>query len=47
MFRMTLWAEHLRTWEESFRYPGTLDTTARIKEMCWYDSLKYLPKVTV
>jgi len=41
MFRMTLWAEHLRTWEESFRYPGTLDTTARIKEMCWFNWQSY------
>ena len=35
MFRMSLWAEHLKTWEEQFRFPGTLDCTARVKEMCW------------
>ena len=27
MFRMSLWAEHLKTWEESFRFPGTLECT--------------------
>ena len=27
MFRMGLWAEHLKTWEESFRFPGTLECT--------------------
>ena len=35
MFRMQLWASHLQTWEESFRYPGTLETTQRVKEMSW------------
>ena len=35
MFRMQLWSAQLQTWEESFRYPGTLETTQRIKEMCW------------
>ena len=24
---MSLWAEHLKTWEESFRFPGTLECT--------------------
>ena len=24
---MGLWAEHLKTWEESFRFPGTLECT--------------------
>jgi len=41
MFRMSLWAEHLRTWEEGFRFPGTLDCTARVKEMCWYNWQSY------
>jgi len=41
MFRMSLWAEHLKTWEEQFRFPGTLDCTARIKEMCWYNWQSY------
>ena len=27
MFRMGLWAEHLKTWEEAFRFPGTLECT--------------------
>ena len=27
MFRMGLWAEHLKTWEETFRFPGTLECT--------------------
>ena len=35
MFRMSLWAAHLKTWEEIFRFPGTLDCTHRIKEMAW------------
>merc|ERR1719312_711451 len=37
MFRLCLWAEHLRTWEEGFRFPGTLDCTQRIKDMCWHN----------
>jgi len=41
MFRMSLWAEHLRTWEEQFRFPGTLDCTARVKEMSWYNWQSY------
>eukprot|EP00092_Neocalanus_flemingeri_P027266 GFUD01029568.1.p1 GENE.GFUD01029568.1~~GFUD01029568.1.p1 ORF type:complete len:832 (-),score=202.16 GFUD01029568.1:287-2782(-) len=41
MFRMSLWAEHLKTWEEQFRFPGTLDCTARIKEMCWFNWQSY------
>jgi len=32
VFRMKLWAEHLRHWEELFRVPGTLDCTRKIKE---------------
>ena len=35
MFRMQLWAAMTQTWEESFRFPGTLETTQRIKEMSW------------
>ena len=35
MFRMQLWASHLQTWEESFRYPGMLKTTQKIREMAW------------
>ena len=35
MFRMSLWAAHLKTWEEIFQFPGTLDCTHRIKEMAW------------
>ena len=27
MFRMGLWAEHLKTWEETFRFPGTRECT--------------------
>jgi len=41
MFRMSLWAEHLRTWEEIFRFPGTLDCTQRIKEMADYNWQSY------
>jgi len=41
MFRMSLWAEHLKTWEEVFRFPGTLDCTARVKEMCWFNWQSY------
>ena len=35
MFRMQLWSAMTQTWEESFRYPGTLETTQRMKEMSW------------
>lgn len=41
MYRMSLWAEHLKTWEEAFRFPGTLDCTARVKEMCWFNWQSY------
>lgn len=41
MFRMSLWAEHLKTWEEIFRFPGTLDCTQRVKEMCSYNWQSY------
>jgi len=41
MFRMGLWAQHLKTWEEIFRFPGTLDCAARVKEMCWYNWKSY------
>lgn len=41
MFRMGLWAEHLKTWEELFRFPGTLECTKRIKDMCWYNWQSY------
>lgn len=41
MFRMSLWAEHLKTWEEIFRFPGTLDCTQRVKEMCSYNWKSY------
>ena len=37
MFRMQLWSALLQTWEESFRYPGTLETTQRVKEMSWHN----------
>jgi len=41
MFRMSLWAAHLKTWEEIFRFPGTLDCTHRIKEMAWHNWQSY------
>merc|ERR1719342_974137 len=41
MFRMSLWAEHLRTWEEGFRFPGTLNCTKRVKELCWANWRSY------
>jgi len=41
MFRMGLWAEHLKTWEESFRFPGTLECTQRVKEMCDFNWKSY------
>jgi len=41
MFRLCLWAEHLRTWEEGFRFPGTLDCTHRVKEMCKHNWESY------
>merc|ERR1719445_955086 len=41
MFRMQLWASHLQTWEETFRYPGTLETTQRVKEMSWFNWQSY------
>jgi len=37
VFRMSLWAEHLRHWEETFRFPGTLLCARKIKEMCDYN----------
>jgi len=41
MFRMSLWAEHLKTWEDTFRFPGTLECTRRVKEMCSYNWKSY------
>jgi len=41
MFRMSLWAEHLKTWEEAFRFPGTLECTQRVKEMCNFNWQSY------
>ena len=41
MFRMSLWAEHLKTWEDTFRFPGTLECTRRVKEMCKYNWKSY------
>jgi phospholipase D1/2 len=41
MFRMSLWAEHLKTWEETFRFPGTLECTQRVKEMCHFNWKSY------
>jgi len=41
VFRMHLWAEHLKFWEESFRFPGTLATARKMKEMCDYNWEKY------
>ena len=41
MFRMGLWAEHLKTWEEVFRFPSTLECTQRVKEMCKYNWESY------
>ena len=41
MFRMSLWAEHLKTWEEVFRFPSTLECTQRVKEMCKYNWESY------
>jgi phospholipase D1/2 len=41
MFRMSLWAEHLKTWEEAFRFPGTLECTQRVKEMCDFNWKSY------
>merc|ERR1719187_1014863 len=37
MFRMSLWAEHLRTFADVFKFPGTLDCVTRVKEMTWYN----------
>jgi len=41
MFRMSLWAEHLKTWEEAFRFPGTLDCTHRVKAMAQHNWQSY------
>jgi len=41
MFRMGLWAEHLKTWEEAFRFPGTLECTQRVKEMASFNWQSY------
>ena len=41
MFRMSLWAEHLKTWEDTFRFPGTLECTRRVREMCKYNWKSY------
>merc|ERR1711915_1034525 len=38
---MQLWSAFLQTWEVSFRYPGTLETTKRIKEMSWFNWQSY------
>jgi len=37
VFRLSLWAEHLRHWEETFRFPGTLVCARKIKEMSDYN----------
>jgi len=38
---MGLWAEHLKTWEEAFRFPGTLECTQRVKEMASFNWQSY------
>jgi len=53
MFRMSLWAEHLKTWEEIFREPESLECTQRVNAMSWENWQKYnydyyeLPKETL
>ena len=53
MFRMSLWAEHLKTWEETFREPESLECTQRVNAMSWENWRKYnydyynLPKETL
>ena len=47
MFRMQLRASHLQTWEETFLYPGTLETTQRVKEMSWSVSVDISCQLTV
>jgi len=37
VFRMSLWAEHMRHWEGTFRFPGTLVCARKIKEMTDYN----------
>ena len=44
-FRLSLWAEHLRTSEDIFLYPSRLDCVRRIKMMASYNWNQYLNKV--
>lgn len=41
MFRMSLFAEHLCSFEETFRFPGTLECVSKVKEMAWYNWQSY------
>ena len=41
MFRMSLWAEHLKIFDDLFKFPGTLDCVTKVKEMTWYNWQSY------
>ena len=42
MFRQSLWAEHMCVTDPVFRFPGTIDCVAKMKEMLYHNWLAYI-----